>query len=542
MDWTKFQKPQRYQGNEWNVIKKSHYGKIKICLCFPDLYEVGMSNLGLRIIYGYLNSFSDVVCERAFMPDGDLYNYLFRERTKLFSLETKTSLSDFELLGFNLGYELNYTNFIAMLTASGIELKASCRRDMIILGGGAANPEPLCDFVDVFLLGEFEVVADKLVDTLRRYKTKQERLQALAEIDGFYIPSFYNLDTSFGEYIFEKRYKYAKLPLKKVFVKDLDSIFYPTEWLTPYSAIVHDRAQVEIARGCPNNCYFCQARCVYFPYRERKADCLYELVKTIYKNSGYENFSLLALSASDYSQIEELIDRITGSFDSEKVGLSLPSLRVEDVVDRLYPLLRKIKRVSATFAVEAARQCLRDKINKRVDIDRLFEAAKVLRSLGSRHIKLYFMFGFPFEDDNDLLAIGDFVKILKKKTHLSINLSINAFVPKPFSEFQGINMESESRLKEKRKVILSNLPRDGNIKVSISSIEKSLLEAVISRADRKISPVLYEAFRAGAVFDSYSERSNSNLWQEAFKRADVDPERYLLEKKDNFSFSHIQMR
>jgi len=541
LEWSSFKKPQRYLGNEWNVIKKSHSGRVTVCLCYPDLYEIGMSNLGFRIIYSRLNSFKDIVCERSFMPDEDLYLYLKEQKLKLFSLETKTALSDFEIVGFNFDYELNFTNFLAMLSASGIELKSKERNDVIVLGGGAANPESLCEFVDVFFLGEFEEKAVSFVDIVRRYIDKEARLKALSEVEGFYVPSFYDVYKKGRKYVFEKKYKYAKLPLKKVHVKNLDNSFSPVDWLTPYTSITHDRAQIEIARGCPNRCFFCQARSMYFPYRERSPVRVLELADGIYKKSGYENISLLALSASNYSNIESLVSDLVDYCSKRTIGLSLPSLRIEDVVDKLHKYLFRIKKVSATFAVEAATQRLRDTINKKIDIKKLMEAARVLRSLHSRRIKLYFMYGLPFEEDDDLIAIKGFLEKLIGDSHLKINLSINIFIPKPFSHFENVMMNSKKELERKRSIILASVPRNSGIKISIASPYKSMLEAVISRADRRFSSLLYEAYILGAHFDAYGERFNRYAWDEAFERTGFDINEYLSKDTDNFSWSHIHI-
>ena len=534
-------KPQRYLGNEWNVIKKSHISRIRMCLCYPDLYEIGMSNLGLRIIYSLLNSFEDVVCERAFMPGEDFYLYLRQRKIKLFSLETKTALSDFEVVGFNFDYELNFTNFLSMLNAAGIELRSKDRNDLIVLGGGVANPESLWEFVDVFFLGEFEEKAASFVNVLRRYKDKNARLKALSEIDGFYVPSFYNVYKKGQEYIFEKKYRYAKLPIRKVYVRNLNNSFYPTEWLTPYTSIAHDRAQIEIARGCPNRCFFCQARAMYFPYRERSPFRIIDLADNIYKNSGYENISLLALSASNYSNIESLVSDLADYCSKKTIGLSLPSLRIEDVVDRLHKYLFRIKKVSATFAVEAATERLRNAINKKIDIKKLMEAAKILKSLYSRHIKLYFMYGLPSETDDDIIAIKSFLRELTRVSRLKVNLSVNIFIPKPFSYFENVLINDNEELERKRRLILYSIPRNRSIKASIASPYKSILESAISRADRGFSSLLYEAYMLGARFDAYGECFNKDVWNEALKRAGFNLNEYLSESTDNFPWSHIHI-
>ena len=542
LNWQNFRKPQRYLAGEWNVIKKSHSNKTSICLCYPDLYEIGMSNLGLRIVYAQLNSFNNIVCERAFMPDDDLYEYLLRHKKKLFSLETMHPLSDFEILGFNFSYELNFTNFLAMLSCAGIKLRARQRQNIIVLGGGIANPESLAEFVDVFFLGEFEETASSFVAVLKKYKDKEARLKALAQIEGFYIPSFYNIYFHANRYIVEKNYKYAKLPVRRVFVKDLNNSFYPDEWLTPHTSIIHDRAQIEIARGCPNQCFFCQARALFFPYRQKSPMRIMESLRRIYKTSGYEEMSLLALSASNYYQIEELIGNLTEYCLRRRIALSLPSLRIEDVVGRLYKLLARTKVVSATLAVESATQRMRDKINKKIDVGKLKEIVLRLKTLHTQHIKLYFMFGFPFETDDDLLAIGYFVRNVIKVSKLKVNLSVNVFIPKPFSYFENLKIQNREVLFRKKGIILSNLAKRSGGRISISNINKSLLEAAISRADRNFSHLLYEAYSLGKQFDGYQDRLNDNVWAEAAKRSGVNLRECLLRNTDNFPWSHIQIQ
>ncbi|MBU0694371.1 MAG: TIGR03960 family B12-binding radical SAM protein [Candidatus Omnitrophica bacterium] len=538
-DFKLFQKPQRYIGNEWNVIKKHHSGKIKICICYPSSYEVGMSNLGLRIIYGLLNDYGDVVCERAFFPGVDYARFLKQKRKKLTSLETKTALDEFEILGFNFNYELNFPNFLHILHLGGVPLRAEARKNLIVMGGGIVNPEPLANFVDLFCLGEFEEVADKFIDILRRFKIKEDRLRALSEIDGFYVPKFYSSSLINNKYIFDKIYPYAKLPLKKVYVRNLDESFYPLKWLVPHTSIVHDRVQVEIARGCPNKCTFCQAQAQYSPYRERKVSTLTDMVRKIFEFSGYENFSFLSLSASDYSHIESLVDEVIDYSRVRKIGLSLPSLRVDDIVGRLYKKLIPLKKTSLTLAVEAALPALRNELNKRLDIGKFFEAAKIIHSLGIKHIKIYFMFGFPQEDDEDLIGIGQFLRRLRQEAKLILNVSINIFVPKPFSSWEAVPMQEESILNAKRKIILESIPRNEPIKPSFSYPQKSILEAVISRGDRRLSSVIYRVYSKEAELGEYGENFSWDIWDEAFKEEGIDYRFYLEAKTENFPWSFI---
>jgi len=536
IDFRSVQKPQRYIGNELNAVKKSHQGKIPICISYPDLYEVGMSNLGLRIIYGMFNSFDDIACERVFLPGEDLATALLNSNTKLFSLETKTALDNFEAVGFNLSCELNSINFLKILKLGGIPLRAKERPELIVFAGGIANPEPLAEFVDFFYLGEFEEGIGKFVEIFRKHKDKKTRLEALSEIDGFYVPQFYSVNVRFKKYEFDKLYKFAQFPLKRIYVKDLDKSFYPLNWLTPHTQIIHDRVPIEIARGCPNACVFCQATKLYHPYREKKISTIYDIAKTIYKNSGYENLSLLSLSASDYSDIEGLLDVLISEFKDKRVGLSLPSLRIDDSLGNLYRKLLFLKKTSLTVALEAASDSLRAKLGKKIDANKLFEAAKIIKSLNLRTIKLYLMIGFPEETEEDLLSIATFLDKLQSCTGLSINVSINIFVPKPFSLWEGAWMCREEVLGKKVKLVLSSLRRRRNINVSISQTTKSILEAILSRADRNFSSVIMKVLEASG----YNTAENWQAWQNAMEEYSIDYRTYLESKNENFPWSFIE--
>ena len=540
IDFRDFQRPQRYIGNERNVVKKNHSAKLKICFSYPDIYEIGMSNLGLRIIYGLLNEYPDVVCERVFMPANDLASFLKEKNKKLFSLESKSPLDEFEILGFHLGCELNFTNFLNMLDFGGIPLQAAKRKKIIVLGGGIANPQPLTEFVDLFFLGEFEQAADKFITVLRKYRNKEERLKALTRIDGFYVPKFYSMSFKNNRYQSEKKCLEAKLPIKRVYVKNLDDSYYPLKWLTSHSQITHDRAQIEISRGCPNQCTFCQARALYRPYRQRSIKRIKQMLEEIYKNSGYENLSFLSLSASDYSNIEELIDEVWDYCKKRRIGLSLPSLRIDDIVGPLYEKLNSLKKASLTVAVEAPNSCLRKKLNKKIDINMLFEAARIIRSLKTKSIKIYFMFGLPDEKEDDLTAIGKFLNKLQKDSRLNLNASINIFIPKPLSLWQGAKMNTESILEEKRKIILRSIPGTRAIKISLSSTKKSIMEAILSRADKKFSRVLYRAYKNGAKFDAHNEHFSWNIWQKAMEEEGIDYKSYLHEDRENYPWSFIE--
>ena len=507
---TDFERPQRYAGNEWNVTKKDHAGKVTIALCFPDLYDVGMSNLGIRILYGILNANENIACERVFMPALDLLAHLKNNAIALFSLEDKTPLNQFDIIGFNFSYELNFTNFLHMLDAGKVPIYARERDKQIVIAGGLSNPEPIADFIDVFFIGEFEESAHLFSETILAHKDKAARLGALAKLDGFYVPALHK-----------------NTPVKRVWVKDLDTMYFPAKWLTPHTQIVHDRIPIEVARGCPHNCTFCQARAVYHPYRERTVSRIMELIKESYENTGYENFSLLSLSTSNYSKIEELLDSVTPYLSERKIGLSLPSLRVDDVIGPLYKKLSLIKKSSLTVAVEAGSDTLRARLNKRIDTEMLFQAAANLRQLGIRHIKLYFMYGFPEESDDDLRALGTFIERLNTESRLEIHASINIFVPKPFSIWGKAAMDDEETLLRKKEIILSNIPRKHFIKVDTSKTKRSLLEGVCSRGDRTLGKAIYAAFKKGAMFDGDGEHFNWQLWQGAFEETGIDYKKYL---------------
>ena len=536
IDLSTVQKPQRYIGNEWNVVKKPHQGKIPICISYPDLYEIGMSNLGLRIIYGLLNEFEDVVCERVYLPGEDLAANLSNNNLKLFSLETKTTLDDFEAIGFNLSCEINFVNFLKILHLGAIPLKANERKETIVFAGGIANPEPLAEFVDFFYLGEFEEGITEFVDILRKHKDKSARLEALSQIEGFYVPSFYSVSAFANKYQFDKLYKYAKLPLKRVYVKDFDKSYYPVNWLTPHTQIIHDRAPIEIARGCPNKCVFCQARAIYYPYREKKISTICNIAENIYKNSGYENLSLLSLSASDYSNIGGLLDVLIAQFKDKCVGLSLPSLRIDSALSELYRKLLYLRKTSLTVALETASDSLRSKLGKKIDVNWLFEAAKIIKSLNLRTIKLYLMIGFPEETDEDLLLIGAFLERLWRETGLSLNVSINIFVPKPFSLWENALMLDEEILEKKIKLVLSCIPKRHNINLSVPQAKRSILEAILSRADRNFSSVILDVFKAAS---NYEASNNWQVWQDAMRKNGINYKTYLQNENKNFPWSFI---
>ncbi len=534
-----FQKPQRYLGNEINVVKKDHFGKISFCLCYPNFYEIGMDNLGLRIIYGLLNSYSGLVCERAFLPGQDLLDFLKNEKQPLFSLETKTPLNEFDLIGFNFGYELNYLNFLEMLDAGMVPLLSKQRKNIIVIGGGIANPQPLADFVDIFFLGEFEAASDKLVAVLKKYKNKPDRLKALSKIEGFYAPQFYNSSFLKNRYCFKPKYPFANSLIKRVVVKKLDKSFFPLNWITPHTKLSQDRVGIEIARGCPNNCNFCQARNIYYPYREKKVKTIVNTLKAAYKKTGYESFSLLSLSAFNYSQIEKLVEKIFPFLKKNKISLSLPSLRIGKKIAPIYKKLLSIQKTSLTVAVEAGTDSLRKRLNKNIAVDELFSSAQAFYNLGLNLIKLYFMYGFPGEENEDLLAIGNFVRMLSKQAPFKINISINLFIPKPFSPWEKMPLSDINQARQKEKIILGNMPKGKRIKISFSNLDQSLIEAIVSRGDKELMPAFINLHKRRKKLLEKKSLFSWPVWEETLKQEGIDWQRYIRVNTKNFPWSFI---
>ena len=549
-------KPGRYIGEEWNITRKDFKkSDIRFALCFPDLYEIGMSNLGVRILYGILNSIADVVCERFFAPGVDLEKNMRSCRIDTFSLESKKGLKEFDIIGFSLGYELNYTNVLNMLELGSIPLEASLRDSSfpLIIGGGPCvmNPEPVADFFDLFVIGEAEEVILEIVDVYRRYKqkfkareiTKQDLLRTLSGIEGIYVPSLYEVRYDWQGKIQEFRPKIKGVPpyVRKRFIRDLNKAYFPLEWLVPYIQIVHDRITLEIMRGCPNRCYFCQARSQYFPFRQRNTSNILDLACKAYKHSGYEEISLAGLSVSDYDRIEELLASLIRSFKEKGVSISLPSLKYKTLVSNLSSLIATIKKTGLTFAPEAGSEKMRRLIGKDFDEAGFFRALEKVYSVGYRHLKLYFMIGLPEEENSDLDGIVDFalrVSELRRKIKNSpaeVNISVNVLIPKPHTSLQWLKMEDLDTLARKQNYLKERLKNKKFIKINLHNLEMSFLEGIFSRGDRRLSKVILLAYRKGARFDAWTDHFNFAFWQQSFQECGIDPLSYLNERaKDEY--------
>lgn len=544
-------KPARYIGEEWNVSRKNFdSANIKFALCFPDLYEVGMSNLGTRILYGLLNSVSDITCERFFACETDLEKIMREANKKMLSLESARPAGDFDVMGFSLGSELNYTNVLAILDLCGLPLQAQKRDNshpLVIAGGPSVlNPEPMHEFFDLFLIGEAEELILEFTDTYRKNKddyrsgnlSKQELLSMLCRIEGVYVPSFYEPRYGSGAKLeeFLPKVKDAPLKIRKRFVKDLNSSYFPKDWLVPYIQIVHDRISIEIMRGCPNTCSFCQAKPQYHPLRLRSVENIMNLALETCGRTGYEEISLAGLSVSDYPRIEELVARLIGPFKAKGISVSLPSLKAKSQVGTIAELIAGVKKTGLTFAPEAGSERLRKAIGKNFDEQEFFRILKESYISGYQHVKLYFMIGLPFESAPDLDGIIDFsVRVSELRRNVKgspaqVNISVNTLIPKPHTALQWLAMEEPHSVRKKQEYLRDRI-KNRRLKISFHNSEMGFLEGVLSRGDRRLSSVVLIAFRKGARFDAWGNHFNFGLWDEAFKEAGIEPSLYLMQRQ-----------
>lgn len=537
------QKPGRYSGGEWNAVKKDHrLVRAKIALAFPDLYEIGMSYLGQKILYGILNSRKDIIAERVFAPWVDLENELRQRRIPLFSLENRIPLFEFDMIGFSLLYELNFTNILTILDLGQIPPLAADRNlshPLIIAGGPAAfNPEPVADLFDLLLIGDGEEAFLEIIeryDLLRQESaSKPEILRDLAGIKGVYIPSFY------APYIPRKSRLQAVKPKdkapesvsKRILFPFRETIF-PEEVIVPNTRVIFDRVAVEIARGCPQRCRFCQATSIYFPPRERNPDFVVNKVVHSLISTGYESASLAALSVSDYSCLEEVVDVLMQRLKEQNVSLSLPSLRPKGLTPHLAENILQVRKTGFTLVPEAGTERLRRVINKPFEDQDLLDAARSAFSKGWSLLKLYFMVGLPTETEEDVVRIAGLVEEIIRlgKTTLKkpprINLSVSSFIPKPHTPFQWLGLEAEDVLRERHNILRSRLRRYPWVKLKESSLEGTWLEAVFSRGDRRLNGVLRRAWRKGARFESWNEHFDLSVWKTSFEEEGLDAQAYL---------------
>lgn len=545
------QKPARYVGGELNsVIKDANKVDIRYAFCFPDIYEIGMSHLGMKILYGLVNEREDAWCERVFAPDIDMEEQMRKHNVPLFALESGDYIKDFDMIGFTLMYELCYTNVLNMLDLAGIPLFSKDRTELapIICVGGpcACNPEPIADFVDIVFLGDGEESTNAVIDLLKECKkngaSKQEFLLKAKDITGVYVPSFYkdsyNDDGTLKELV---PINDAPEKVKKSIVSDMNKCYYPKEFVVPFISIVHDRAVEEIFRGCIRGCRFCQAGFIYRPIREKSVETINAQSKALIESTGYDELSLCSLSTSDHSQVNEMLTSLIDWTVKDKINLSLPSLRVDNFSDDLVDKLNKVRKSGLTFAPEAGTQRLRDVINKNVTEEEVINTCTKAFDNGWTTVKLYFMMGLPTETMEDIEGIANLgMEVIhafynnpnrQKGTGLQVNISCSSFIPKPFTPFQWEPEDTMESLKAKQKHLLESIPSK-KIKVSYHETPTSLLEGVLARGDRRLSAVLYSAYKKGCKFDSWDEHFKFDAWMEAFEENNLDPYFYTQRRRD----------
>lgn len=538
-------KPGRYTGNEWNSVQKDiAQVAVSVALALPDVYEVGMSNLGLKILYEILNTRCNVAAERVYAPWVDLEEGMRKNSICLHTLESFRPVNQFDVFGFSLQYELSYTNVLNMLDLAKIPLLSVDRTedDCFVVGGGPCtfNPEPVADFFDFFIIGEGEEVLDEAVQALANWKNHGKQggrkgfLQSVCKIPGIYVPSLYDVVYSEDGTIDEIVPNYAAAPqqLVKRLVKDLNTVPFLVKPVVPFLDIVHDRIMLELFRGCTRGCRFCQAGIIYRPVRERRPEQLLKQAEQLIANTGYHEISLTSLSSADYSCLHEVVQTFIEKFKQQGVSVSLPSLRIDSFSVELANQVQQVRKSGLTFAPEAGTQRLRDVINKGVTEQDLENAVGAAFRAGWSSVKLYFMIGLPTETDEDVLGIADLAykvldlyKNIKGRRGAKVTVSVSSFVPKPHTPFQWVGQDSIAEIERKQKLLRAQL-RDKSITFQYHDARTSRLEAVFSRGDRRLSAVILAAWRNGAKFDGWSEHFKYDTWNEAFLENNIDPEFY----------------
>ena len=545
----KVEKPGRYTGGEWgSVIKNPADVDIRFAFCFPDTYEIGMSHLGMKILYGLLNQRPDTYCERVFAPWTDMEQLMRENNIPLYALETKDPINKFDFVGFTLQYEMSYTNVLNMLDLGNIPLTSAERGedDPLVCGGGpcAYNAEPVADVFDFFMMGEGEEIMNEVMDAYAANKkangTRKDFLEKIANIEGIYVPSFYDVEYNADNTVksVTPNNPNAKAVVTKRVIKDMDKVYYPTNFIVPNIEIVHDRIMLEIFRGCTRGCRFCQAGMIYRPVREKSPERLLSLAEEMIKNTGYEEISLTSLSTSDYSGLQPLCNGLLDMTKPKNINLSLPSLRIDNFS---LELMDKVRHKGLTFAPEAGTQRLRDVINKNITEEDITTSTSLAFNGGYNGVKLYFMMGLPTETDEDIVGISDLASLVadqyfavpkeKRAKGLRITVSTSCFVPKPFTPFQWEPMDTMEELERKQDILKSKI-RSRSIKYNWHDATVSYMEAVFARGDRRLNKVLVEAQKRGIKFDGWAEYFDFEKWMEVFKDCCIDPDFYVTRKRE----------
>lgn len=545
------QKPARYIGGEMgSVMKDAESVDVRFAFCFPDLYEIGMSHLGMKILYSIKNARNDIWCERVFAPAPDMEAEMRRTQLPLFGLESLDPIAQFDFIGFTLQYELCYPTVLNMLDLAGLPVRSEDRTDLapIVMAGGpcACNPEPMADFIDLFVLGEGEEVNLEMIDLYKQAKaegwSKAEYLKQAAQIPGIYVPSLYDVQYNQDGTIKSITPKQgAPENVTKRIIDDLDNVFYPDEFVVPYIDIVHDRAMLEVLRGCLRGCRFCQAGYIYRPYREKTYETLAKNAKALCGSTGYDELSLTSLSTSDLSQLEPLLENLLDWTPEQRVNLSLPSLRVDNFSSELLEKIAKVRKSGLTFAPEAGTQRLRDVINKNITEEEILKTCRTAFEGGYTSVKLYFMMGLPTETMEDIEGIADlaqkivdeFYNLPKRPRGKGVSITISAacFVPKPFTPFEFEAQDTIEQFNEKQQHLKSCI-RSNKIRYKYHDSTTSALEAVLARGDRRIGQVIETAWKKGSQLDGWDEYFDMQRWLDGYAEAGVDPVFYAHRKRD----------
>lgn len=560
--FNKVEKPVRYGGGEFNMVKKDlDKVEIRYLFAFPDVYEVGMSHLGLKIIYHLINKRTDTWCERAFSPWVDMEEQLINRNIPLFSIESRSPISDFDIIGATLQYEMSYTNLLNMLKLGNIPLLREERSDehpLIMVGGPCAyNPEPLADFIDLAVIGDGEEIINQFLDLFKEWKqnngSRDEFLYSAAQIQGIYVPSFYDVTYNDDDTVKSIKPNREGVPdvVTKTIVTDFENAFFPEDMIVPYMNIIHDRVVMEIFRGCTRGCRFCQAGMLYRPIRERSIEKIMSLTEKTLKSTGYDELSLSSLSTGDYSDIHGLVETMMNKYLKDRISLSLPSLRIDSFSGKYAEQVQKVRKTGLTFAPEAGSQRLRDVINKGVNENDMIKSSTEAFEAGWDRVKLYFMLGLPTETDEDILGIAALVRKVrsafysipkdKRKRGFRGVVSTSYFVPKAHTPYQWFGQDTIEEFSRKQALLGSNMRIKG-VDYNWHEAKLSHLEAVFARGDRRLGKVLKRAVMEGCRMDGWDEHFDYNKWMKCFEDEGVDTSFYAnrhMNKDDILPWSHI---